>query len=188
MRKLIPSFILLAGLLTACSNTTDRAYLITDTQVGLLTKGTQIGDLETIFEGDSLVTDSGTKPFKEPVEIYNEEGKLKLIAIPEQNGNTKNPVSYVEIRDERYQTKEGLGPKSLFKDFKKQYEIDKLSTGIAWVVVSFKNTPLYITIDKEELSEEVRYDLNAKVELTQIPDNAKIKLMMMAWDYDKENN
>lgn len=186
MKRIIFSILIGASLLTSCGDKANAEFLITDTQVGVLKKGTKIGELETLFPEDSLVTESGEKPFVEAVEVYKTDGQRKLVATPDENGNSENPIAYVEILDENYKTKEGIGIKSLFKDFKKQYTVNNVSTSFGWVMVTFKDTPLYITIDKAELSEEVRYNLNAKVELPQIPDDAKIKLLMMAWDFDEE--
>ena len=49
-------------------------------------------------------------------------------------------------------------------------------------MVFLKGTDLFLTIDKKELPEEVRYNFTQKIEATQIPDTAKFKYFMIGWD------
>ena len=42
--------------------------------------------------------------------------------------------------------------------------------------------PLYITIDKQELPSELRYDTQSRILASQIPDNARFKYFMINWD------
>jgi hypothetical protein len=41
---------------------------------------------------------------------------------------------------------------------------------------------VYVTIDKKELPAELRYDTQARIQASQIPDDAKIKYFMIDWD------
>lgn len=49
-------------------------------------------------------------------------------------------------------------------------------------MVLLKDNDLYFTIDKKELPESLRYNANNNIEEVQIPDNAKVKYMMIGWD------
>jgi hypothetical protein len=48
-------------------------------------------------------------------------------------------------------------------------------------VVFPKGSNLYFTIDKEELPESLRFS-TASIEAVQIPDDAKIKYLMLGWE------
>jgi len=50
------------------------------------------------------------------------------------------------------------------------------------VVVFLKDSDIYITIDKQQLPENLRYDPNLSIKATQIPDNATFKYFMIGWD------
>ena len=50
------------------------------------------------------------------------------------------------------------------------------------VVIILKETGVYFTIDKKELPESLRYNSSINIEAVQIPDAAKIKYMMLAWE------
>ena len=47
------------------------------------------------------------------------------------------------------------------------------------VFVNENNT--FFTIDKKELPSELRFDMSKKIEVTNIPDSAKIKYFMVGW-------
>ena len=81
----------------------------------------------------------------------------------------------------KFTTKNGIGAGSTFGTPKNNHEVDGLDNAINAVVVSFKDTPWYVTIDKKELPENIRYDYASKIELAQIPDEAKIKYFFYTW-------
>jgi soluble P-type ATPase len=86
------------------------------------------------------------------------------------------------VNDERFVTEEGVSKLSTFKEIRENYSIKKIITSINNVVVLLKDSDLYFTIDKKELPESLRYNANSKIEEVQIPDNAKVKYMMVGWD------
>ena len=71
---------------------------------------------------------------------------------------------------------------STFKEIRENYSIKKIITSLNNVVVLLKDNDLYFTIDKKELPESLRYNANNNIEEVQIPDNAKVKYMMIGWD------
>jgi hypothetical protein len=83
--------------------------------------------------------------------------------------------------DPRYTSEKGIGLKSTFKDIQDSYEIKKIVTTLNSVVVFPKGSNLYFTIDKEELPESLRFS-TASIEAVQIPDEAKIKYLMLGWE------
>jgi len=48
-------------------------------------------------------------------------------------------------------------------------------------VIFPKQSNLYFTIDKEELPENLRFS-TSDIEAVQIPDDAKIKYLMLGWE------
>ena len=49
------------------------------------------------------------------------------------------------------------------------------------VVVLLKDSDLYFTISKDQLPSSLRYASSVNIEAVQIPDEAKIKYMMVGW-------
>jgi hypothetical protein len=171
--------VILALVFNACN---DNAMIIDDTSVGPLMETTRVFELAKLFPGDSLAGRriEGDSLIGE-VELYDAEGKIRLIIFPKDETDPKSELSYARIIDPKFTTKNGIGAASTFGALKNQYEVDGLDNAINAVVVSFKDKPWYVTIDKKELPENIRYDYASKIELAQIPDEAKIKYFFYTW-------
>lgn len=170
---------ILALIFSACN---DNSLIIDDTSVGPLMQTTRVFELPQLFPGDSLAGrrikgDSLTGE----VELYDAQGKMRMIIFPKDETDPKSELSYARIIDPKFTTKNGIGAGSTFGTLKNNHEVDGLDNAINAVVVSFKDTPWYVTIDKKELPENIRYDYASKIELAQIPDEAKIKYFFYTW-------
>lgn len=185
MKKTLLTITLTAALLISCGQK-EQKFLIKDDQIGPLTKGTLISQVETIFNTDSIVSHSGSSSdtYQGQVEIFDKEGNKLLVLSPEEEENAESPITHIQITDARYQTNKGIGVNSTYKDIKKHYTVDKIQTTFSSIIVFLKDSPIYFSLDKNELPEDLRYNLNLKVEPTQIPDDAKIKLFMVSWDIE----
>lgn len=160
----------------------DATFLITEDAVGLLTKGTSAKTLESLFANDSVVKD--TTDFKigngiNSIWVYEKGGKPLLKFTP--NTDSLETINHVQVLDHRYLTENGIGLTSTFKDIQKHYEIKKIATTLKSVVIFPKGSNLYFTIDKQELPANLRF-VNKEIEAVQIPDEAKIKYLMIGWE------
>lgn|SRR5699024_8660686 len=185
MRKILFTIGLATSLLISCNNS-DQKYQIKENQIGPLVKGTLIKEVKDIFVEDSIVSTStkALEEYQNEVEIFDKEGKKLLIISPKRNNNPNSPINHIQVVDSRYKTDKGIGVKSTYKEVKKHYTVDKVETTFTSIIVFLKDSPIYVTIDKDELPEDIRYNLNLKVEPTQIPDDAKIKLFMVSWEVE----
>lgn len=170
---------ILSLILNACS---DNSLLISDKTVGPLSQTTSLHELQKLFQTDSLAgrRTTGDSLIGE-VEIYDPQGKMRMIVFPQDETNPKSRLSYLRLIDPKFTTKDGLGASSTFGDFKNRHQVSGIDNAINAVVVSFKDSPWYITIDKMELPENIRYDYASKIELAQIPEEAKIKYFFYTW-------
>jgi hypothetical protein len=192
--------------LTSCTSD-DAKFKITKDAIGLLTKEVKVTDLETIYAQDSIVTDTGIpkingsinddpevkidsigakKSIINPnfsyrkVEIYEKGGQPLLSLTP--TNDVIATIENIRFLDPRFTTEKGISTQSTFKDIKEKYEIKKIITSMNNIVILIKDNGLYFTIDKKELPESLRYNSSLNIEEVQIPDDAKIKYMMMAWE------
>lgn len=160
-------------------------FAISEGSIGPLTKKTQMRQLDSIFSQDSIVKlnpVTGAIGTQGEVEIYDKEGMKLLLLSPYDQSDPTSEIANIQIFDARYKTEKGLTTASTFKDVKANYEIAAIENAINSVVVFLKGTDLFLTIDKKELPEEVRYNFTQKIEATQIPDTAKFKYFMIGWD------
>ena len=185
MRKISAiGLLFLAFIFIQCEQTPkDTTFLITKSSIGNLDKSSLARDLEVIYEHDSIVKDTakllvgfGAKK----IDIFEKGGNHLLTLTP--SSDSIPTIENVHIQDARFKTETGIGLNSTFKDIKDKYKISKIITSTKNVVVLIKNSDLYFTIDKEELPSSLRYVSSVNIEAVQIPDDAKIKYMMLGWE------
>lgn len=184
MIRVFSSIALLAILgLTGCKKQADPYFLISSDQVGFINKEVQFDKLRDLYARDSLVEDtllltigSGNKKLK----IFEHGGQHLLTLTPDTDSIPH--VGHILVADSRFVTPEGIGLQSTFGEIKKQYPVRKIITSLNNVVILLEDSDLYFTIDKKELPAHLRYTKTQPVELVEIPDQAKIKYLMVGWD------
>ena len=163
-------------------------FLISNDSVGALTRGMTIKEIDSIFAQDSIVklyAQNEELPTQGEVEIYDKNG-TKLVSIsPVTNNDPDALISNFQFFDPRYKTDKGLNLSSTFKDIKANYKILNIETTISTVVLFLEDNDLFINIDKNELPENFRYNPNLVIDITNIPDEAKIKYFMLSWKIDE---
>ncbi|TRO65618.1 hypothetical protein [Christiangramia sabulilitoris] len=171
--------------ITSCTSDEENPYLITSKQVGPLKKEIKINQLDSIFKNDSIVRQtSGPQDFRttDEIKIYTRDGEALMSLEPLQEFDSTSTVGYIRILDARYETKDGLTVNSTFKDIVENYNISRIENTINSAVVFIDEINAYITIDKNQLPTNLRYDTDSKIMASQIPDNAKIKYFMIYWN------
>ena len=163
-------------------------FLISNDSVGTLTRGMTIKEIDSTFAKDSIVklyAQNEEMPTQGEVEIYEKNG-TKLVSIsPVTNNDPDALISNFQFFDPRYKTDKGLNLSSTFKDIKANYKILNIETTISTVVIFLEDNDLFINIDKNELPENFRYNPNLVIDITNIPDEAKIKYFMLSWKIDE---
>lgn len=186
MKKLLFFGAVTVLLFVQCGNDKDP-FIIKEGAVGELTKDIRMRQVDSIYVNDSIVKLNPTENAlgtQGEVEIYDKDGKKLLLLSPEDENDPEAMITTVQVFDDRFKTEKGLTPSSTFKDIKDKYTIASIETTINAVVIFLKDSDIFITIDKKELPENLRYDPNVKIEATQIPDTAKFKYFMIGWDRD----
>lgn len=184
MKKILIIGLFTTLFFTQCGNNNDP-FLINKGAIGNLTQETQMRQIDSLFEGDSIVK---LNPIKNAigtqgeVEIYEKDGAKLLLLSPDDETDPNSVITNIQIFDSRYMTDKGLNVGSTFKDIKANYTIADIETTISSVVIFLEGSDVFITIDKKELPENLRYNPEVIVEASQIPDDAKFKYFMVGWD------
>ncbi len=168
-------------LISACQEK-DTTFLITEQSVGPLQTTTIVDNLETIFVNDSLVKDTVAFQFGSSagkIKVFEKGGKHLLTLTPSQD--SVQTVENIQVFDPRYLSATGIGLQSTFGDIKANYEVKKIVTTMNSLVVFPKESNLYFTLYKEDLPENLRYT-TSRIEMVQIPDDARIKYLMLGWN------
>ena len=183
MKKLLFALII-TGLFISCKKEQDP-FLISKQNIGFLTDSTQVKDLKVVFSKDSIKRYIGGDEFTgniNEINIYKKTGKLLLVLTPKQALDSTSTIKTIRVLDNRYKTLKGLSSSSTFKDIKDNYKISSIQNTLRNIIVSVDDENSYFTIEKKELPEEMRYDMNLKIEEIHIPDAAKINYFMVNWN------
>jgi hypothetical protein len=175
---------LLLGLLAACETKTD-SFAITKNSIGLLTDSTKVNALKVVFINDSISKYIGGDEFTgstNTISIFEKgTGKLLLELDPNYALDSVSTIRTVRIMDERFKNKDGLNRLSTFGDLNSKYTISSIQNTLRSLIISVDEINAYFTLNKTELPEEMRYNMNQKIEAISIPEMAKIKDFYIQW-------
>ena len=188
MKKTILISLITILLFVQCEKESNR-FLIQKGAIGNLTKSTPIKQIDSIFAQDSIVwlnPIDNSLGIQGEIEIFEKGGKKLLLLSPENENDSNSVITNIQVFDDRYKTEQGFNSGSTFKDLKENYKITAIDNAINSVVIYLEDSEIFITIDKKQLPENVRYNYTTKIESTQIPLEATFKYFMIAWDVDDE--
>ena len=183
MKYSLVLFGLIAVLFSSCSNKTEP-FAISNTNVGFLTDSSTVKDLKTIFANDSIVKYDPNNPSVRPtadISIYEKNGEELLVLTPKRVLDSTSTIGSIKISNSKFKTPKGIGASSTFKSVVDNYEIKKINNLLSSVVVSVKGFNADFIIDKKDLPAELRFDMSLNIEASQIPDDAKIKYIILYW-------
>ncbi len=184
MRKILfVTALFVTALSIQCEKEKDTTFLITNTSIGKLDRLSLVRDLGIIYEQDSIVKDTMKLSLgfgARKINVFEKGGNHLLTLTPSSDSIPK--VENVRINDARYKTEKGISLNSTFKDIKEKYTIKKIVTSINNIVILVKDSDIYFTIDKSELPDSLRYVSSPSIDAVQVPDDAKIKYLMVGWD------
>ncbi len=167
----------------SCSTKVD-SFEIGKDYIGSLKKASTVGEIDQIFANDSVVKRIAGDEFigtSNEINIYEKGGKHLLILEATEEFDSTATINSIQVLDPRFKTTKGLSITSTFKDIKDNYTISKISNTFSNVVIDIKEIGAFVTISKKDLPSELRYDSDAKIEASQIPDAAKIKYFWLYW-------
>jgi hypothetical protein len=168
-------------LFVQCTAEREDPFLVNKDKVGKLERTHLLSDIDLVYQADSVVRDSTrmTMGNNGNIEVFEKGGKHLLTLTPANDSLPR--IENIRIRDPRFMTPKGIGLESTFGDIENAYEIRKVVGSSKNILVLLKDHPVYFTISREELPAALRYS-SAAVEAVQIPDQARVKYMMVGWD------
>ena len=181
MNKYFLLFVAIGLTIIGCTSQNDP-FSISEVRVGKFHKADAIKDLYTIYANDSIVGDStaiANGLVGSRISIFEKGGAPLLHLNPIQD--SISVIGSVRVLDKRFKTDKGISLESTFKEVSNAYTIDNIQTTFSSVIVSFKGSEVYVTIDRKALPEDLRYGTIEKLDPIQIPDEAPIKNLMISW-------
>ena len=185
MNKIILSLITISLFIVGCKKEPINPFEIKKQNIGLLTDSTTVKDLDAIFLNDSIVKFISGDEFtgsRNNIDVFEKGGKKLLTLVPSQSLDPLATIERIEIIDPRYKTEKNISILSTFKDVSTNYKISRINNLINSVVITVNEINANFVIDKEELPESIRYNMDLKIEVTHIPDTAKLKYFSLSWN------
>jgi hypothetical protein len=187
MQKLLIAALALF-MLASCNNTKNKT-LLAKNQVGLITNNTEVQEIETLFENDSVVRMDLEDRFRTQVmdvEIYDKEGEKLLVLEPRKANDSTSTFKQIQVVSPNFKTEKGLNTDSTFKDIYQNYEIGKIQNTFMSVIVTIEDIDAFVTINKKQLPEALRTGSDIEIKASQIPDEAKIQHFWMNFSEDEK--
>jgi len=182
-KYIVIALIVITLVFSSCDQPQDP-FLIQKQNIGMLTDSTQVRELESIYQNDSVVRFIGGDEFTggiNTIDIYEKGGEKLLELTPSQALDSTAIIENIRIMDDRFKTEKNLSLLSTFKDITDNYSVSRIDNLINSVVVSVNEINASFTIDKKELPANARFDMQLQIDKTMIPGNAKIKYFMINW-------
>jgi hypothetical protein len=184
MKKILLITAIITTLFVQCGKDKDP-FTIKNGSIGELSLTTKMKQIDSIFAQDSIVK---LNPIPDAlgtqgeVEIYEKGGNKLLLLSPDIENDPNSTITNIQVFDTRYKTEKGLSLSSTFKDVKENYTIADVETTINSIVIFLEESDVFLTIDKKQLPENLRYDPSITIEASQIPDGATFKYFMIGWE------
>lgn len=175
----------------SCEKNND--FLIAKNQVGKLDNTTKISEIEALLASDSVVTTKAKNAYGYPissvvegVEVYSASGQKILKITPDNSLDTISHIENIRILSNKYKTKNGLSIGSTFAELKKHHDISEIQTSLKSVIITLKDLNAFVSFDRNILPSEVRFDLDADIKPTMIPDDAEINRFWINFEASKD--
>jgi len=144
-----------------------------------------IKELKTVFINDSLSKYIGGDEFTgttNTISVYEKTSGFLLLELdPNYSLDSLSTIRTVRIMDPRFKNIDGLNTLSTFGDINSKYQISSIQNTLRSLIISVDEINAYFTLSKTELPEEMRYNMNSKIEAISIPETAKIKDFYLQW-------
>lgn len=156
--RLIALSFVVCSLCFSCSNTNE--FSVAHNRVGKLTSKTTVRELKELFKKDSVVKhlSEGLLGFRgayleddDKYLIYATTGEHLLTITPKEPLDSLSTIRYVDIFDNRYKTKEGIGLGSTFEEINLWTSVGKIETTFTKATLFLTSLNATMTLDKKDL-------------------------------------
>lgn len=159
----------------------DTRHLIAKNKLGNLTHTSKVYQIDSLLASDSVVTTNARNAFGgtlssvvKAIKVYDTSGKQILNIKPFGSMDTLSDISSIRVLTEQYKTKNGIGLGSTYKDLKKYHDVNNIQSLANSFIITLKDINAVVSFDRKVLPGEVRFDMEADIKPTMIPDDAKI--------------
>jgi len=165
--------------ITSCQK--DTRFLIAKNKLGNLNHTSKVYQIDSLLANDSVVKTNARNAFGgtltsvvEDIKVYDTSEKQILNIKPFGSMDTLSKIRSIRVLTEKYKTKNGIGLGSTYKDLKTFYDVNSIQSLANSFIITLKDINVVVSFDRKVLPGEVRFDMEADIKPTMIPDDAKI--------------
>ena len=184
------SFLILIFLTLSCQKNTDK--LITKNTLGKLNNTTKIYEIDALLDSDSVVKVGAKNAYGQLlastikiVNVYDTSGVQTLGIKPNGALDSISLIKNIRILSDKYKTKNNITLGSTFADVKKYHKIGNVESSPRSVYVNLNDINALISFDRNVLPSNVRFDMDAEIKKTMIPDDAEINRFWINFKAEK---
>lgn len=177
--------------LVSCNQ--DNDYLIAKNQLGQLDNTTQIHQIKSVLNSDSVELVYATTPYGKIIKstikrvlVYDTTGQQILNLKPSKALDSLSQIRSIRVLSKRYKTKNGINLGSSFAEIKKYHDVSNIQSSPRSIVISLRDLNASISFDRSVLPGDIQFDREAEIKPTMIPDNAKINRLWLNFDAEKD--
>ena len=184
------SLLVLLIFMTSCEK--DQKNLIAKNQLGDLSNTTKIFEIKSLLKSDSVVNINAKDAYGrriasaiKEIEVYDTSGQQVLVIKLGSALDSVSLIKNIRILSEKYKTKDGIALGSTFAEVKKNHEVGNIQSSFKSIIITLKDINAFVSFDRETLPGNVRFDLEADIKPTMIPDDAKINRFWLNFEAEK---
>ncbi|NBC56879.1 MAG: hypothetical protein GVY05_01140 [Bacteroidetes bacterium] len=185
------SFIVLLLIISSCQKSTE--HLIAKNQLGPLNNTTQVFEIETLLASDSVVKVNAKNAYGNmiksaigQVKVYDTSGKQLLSIKPHGTLDSVAKIKNIRILTDKYKTKNGISIGSNFAEVKKHHDVSRIQSSPRSIIITLEDLNAFVSFDRKVLSGDLRFDLDADIKPTMIPDDAKVNRFWLNFEAVKD--
>ncbi len=187
------SLLIMLLVLTSCEK--DNKFLIAKNQLGNLNNTTKIHEIKSLLQSDSVVNVSPKNAYGGTisstvgeVKVFNTSARAEQILTIKPHGalDSLSHIKSIRVLSDKYKTDNGITIGSSFAEVKKHHNIDNIQSSLKSIIISLEDLNAFVSFDRKVLPGDVRFDLEADIKSTMIPDDAKINRFWL--NFEAEDN
>lgn len=172
----------------------DNQFLIAKNQVGALNYNTKLYEVDSLLPSDSVVTINARNAYGnslasvvKEIEVYDTSGLQILNIKPSGGMDTLSGIRSIRILSDKFKTENKIGLGSKFGDLKQSHTIGNIQSLANSFIITLEDINALVAFDRSVLPGEIRYDMDAEIKTTMIPDDAEIERFWINFSEVKTN-
>ena len=157
---------------------TEESTIIKKKQLGKISNGTTIEELDKMFKNDSVQKLPEGESLVREYKVFDASGNPSLIFVTRVENDSLKALEHVKIYNPAYSTEKGISTASTFEDVRGQYSIDDIEPSFSSAILFIDEINATISLDKKDLNID-EFDMR-DIREDQIPDQASI-LYITLW-------